>query len=324
MNKIMKRCDYCESEENELIYEYTRFEKNNVLQCKNCGLVFLELKQSKKEIEEYYSSGKYRNNETLPKRTAEEMFDVPIVKKDCEDRLDWIQKSHGDIKGKRILELGSSSGYLLEKLYSAGAKEVVGVELTENYAKHARKLGFTVYSEPIEELGVTNEFDLIVTFHAFEHMTKPKEVLKAVHKSLKKDGMFMGEVPNQDDWRIKIFNNDVVKRFHYDPNHYFYYSPKTLSNYLNTSFKISLETVERYNSLIQLTRILNDKYDLTDIDAILKKDIITDEKNDLRLPNLNNKKEIIFNSIFEKSINEELMGNCLRWKAIKKINLGYI
>ncbi len=297
--------------------------KNNILQCNNCELVFLELKQSKKDIENYYSST-YRTVDSLPKRSPEEMFDVPVVKKDCEDRLNWITKKYGDIKGKRILELGSSSGYLLKKLYSSGAKEVVGVELTENYAEHARKIGFTIFSQPIEDLRLANEFDLVVTFHAFEHMIKPKAVLKAVHKALKKDGVFMGEVPNQDDWRIRIFDNEIVKRFHYDPNHYFYYSPKTLSNYLNTSFKISLETVERYNSLVQLTRILNDKYDLTNIDAILKKDIITDEKNDLRLPNLNNKKEIIFNSIFEKSINEELMGNCLRWKAIKKNNLGYI
>mgnify|MGYP004378557575 CR=1 FL=1 len=60
MKEIMNRCDYCESEECKLIYEYTRFEKNNILQCQNCGLVFLELDKSKKEIEAYYSSGKYQ------------------------------------------------------------------------------------------------------------------------------------------------------------------------------------------------------------------------------------------------------------------------
>ena len=47
----MNKCDFCESEKNEIIYEYTRFEKNNILQCKNCGLVFLELHKTKKEIE---------------------------------------------------------------------------------------------------------------------------------------------------------------------------------------------------------------------------------------------------------------------------------
>ena len=131
------------------------------------------------------------------------MFDWPVVQKDCADRLKWIEKCYGNIKGKRILEIGSASGYLLEKLYDAGAKEVVGIELTENFAEYSRKLGFNVYSKPIEELELKDEFDLVVTFHCFEHMIKPKSVVKAVHESLIDNGYFMGEVPNQDDWRIK-------------------------------------------------------------------------------------------------------------------------
>jgi len=316
MKVINYKCDYCESNNISIIYKYTRFEKNNILQCNNCELVFLELKESKKDIENYYRST-YRTIDSLPKRSAEEMFDVPVIKKDCEDRLNWITKKYGDIKGKRILELGSSSGYLLKKLYSAGAKEVVGVELAENYAEHARGMGFSIFSQPIEKLRLANEFDLLVTFHAFEHMIKPKSVLKAVHKALKKDGVFMGEVPNQDDWRIRIFDNEIVKRFHYDPNHYYYFSPKTLSNYLNKLFDISLETVERYNSLVQLTRILNKEYNLTNVDEILKKNIFSSEQDDVRLPNLNNQTELKFNKIFQKSFNDELMGNCLRWTAIK-------
>jgi len=316
MKDINYKCDYCESKNISIIYKYTRFEKNNILQCNNCELVFLELKESKKDIENYYSST-YRTVDSLPKRSAEEMFDVPVVKKDCEDRLNWITKKYGDIKGKRILELGSSSGYLLKKLYSAGAKEVVGVELTENYAEHARKMGFTIYSQPIEELGLANEFDLVVTFHAFEHMIKPKAVLKAVHIALKKDGVFMGEVPNQDDWRIRIFDNEIVKRFHYDPNHYYYFSSKTLGNYMNKLFNISLETVERYNSLVQLTRILNNEYNLNNVEEILKSQIFTSDIDNVRLPNLKNQMENDFNKIFEKSVNAELIGNCLRWTGKK-------
>jgi 2-polyprenyl-3-methyl-5-hydroxy-6-metoxy-1,4-benzoquinol methylase len=316
MKDIKYKCDYCNSDNITIIYKYTRFEKNNILQCNNCELVFLELNESKKDIEKYYSST-YRIIDSLPKMSAEERFEFPVVKKDCEDRLNWITKNYGDIKGKRILELGSSSGYLLKKLYSAGAKEVVGVELTENYAEHARKIGFTIFSQPIEELRLANEFDLVVTFHAFEHMIKPKAVLKAVHKALKKDGVFMGEVPNQDDWRIKIFDNEIVKRFHYDPNHYYYFSPKTLGNYMNKLFNISLETVERYNSLVQLTRILNNEYNLNNVEEILKNQIFTSDIDNVRLPNLKNKKENDFNKIFEKSVNAELIGNCLRWTGKK-------
>ena len=42
-------CNYCGCKESDVIAEYTRFEKNNVLQCKNFGLVYLEIKKGKKQ-----------------------------------------------------------------------------------------------------------------------------------------------------------------------------------------------------------------------------------------------------------------------------------
>ena len=137
------------------------------------------------------------------------------------------KKRYGNIKGKRILEIGSSSGYFLDTLSSIGAKEAVGVELNEDYADYAKNLGFTIYTKPIEDIGFKDEFDLVVSFHTLEHVFDPMSVLHAIRLSLRGGiGVFMGEVPNQDDWRIKIFDNYVVKRFHYDPFHYYYFSPK--------------------------------------------------------------------------------------------------
>lgn len=47
-------CNYCRGEESNIIAEYTRFEKNNVLQCKNCGLVYLEIKKGKKQERHFF------------------------------------------------------------------------------------------------------------------------------------------------------------------------------------------------------------------------------------------------------------------------------
>ena len=227
------------------------------------------------------------------------------------------KKNVFDIGGKRILEIGCASGYLLNELYSEGAKEVVGIELTEKYAEYATNLGFNIFKKPIEEIDFFNEFDLVITFHALEHVVKPKNVLNSVHKSLTKNGIFMGEVPNQDDWRLKIFDNEVVKRFHYDPCHNYYFSPKTLSNYLNLWSNVSLETYERYNSFIQLSRILSDEYNKKNVDEILKKDIFPKKNKDIRIRNFNNKQETEMNNLFGNAVNNELMGNCLRWIAKK-------
>ena len=317
MEASVMKCNFCGSKANKIIYNYTRFERNNILECKKCGLAFLEVKKTKKEIEEFYKE-EYRKTKDLPKKSAEEMFNDPVIRRDCQERLEWIKKNYCNLKGKKVLEIGSSSGYFLEVLSSAGA-EVIGVELLDSYATYARSLGFIVYSQPLETLDFKNEFDLVVMFHTLEHVFDPLSILRAINFSLKKGGVFMGEVPNQDDWRLKIFDNEIVKRFHYDPNHYYYFSPKTLKSYLERCGfgKVILETVERYNSLIQLRRILSGYYNQKNVEEILRRDIFAKPKDDVRLPHFNNRQEREFNKIFGEAVNNKLMGNCLRWQAKK-------
>lgn len=279
--------------------------------------MFLKTDGGKKTIEKFYRR-EYRDVSTLPRKTAEEMFNDPVIRQDCDDRIAWIKKRYGDLNGKKVLEIGSSSGYFLEVLSSAGAN-VYGVELNEEYGDYASSLGYAVIQCPVEDLGFLDEFDLVVMFHTLEHVCDPMAVIQAVHLALVDGGSFMGEVPNQDDWRIKIFDNEVVKRFHYDPNHYYYFSPVTLNNYLGKCGfdRVAFETVERYNSLIQLRRILCAKYNNDNIDELLNRDIFADSDHDVRIRRSGNRHEINFSDLFGECANDKLMGNCLRWSASK-------
>lgn len=310
-------CNYCRCKEYSIITEHTRFEKNNVLQCNNCGLVYLELKESREEIELFYSL-EYRKVPTLPIRSPEELFYDKVTRNDASNRVLFIS-NHMDIRGKRVLEIGSASGNLLEKLLEHGAKEAIGIELNKEFSKYAQQRGFRVFTSPLEALGFKEEFDAAVSFHTLEHVYDPMVFIQAVYVALKQGGRFLGEVPNQNDWRIQIFNDEVAKRFHYDPNHYYYYSPTTLKNYLETCGfgGIGLETIERYNSLVQLRDILcRDPGE--EVEEILEKHIFPKtEADEVRLPKPDNQMQSEFNRIFEKGVNSELMGNCLRWVTRK-------
>ena len=315
----MMICNYCGSEEHDIIAEYTRLERNNILQCKQCGLVHLEIKKDKKEIESFYSSSEYRKDVTLPLQSPEEHFYDKVTQHDTANRIQFISNNI-NLKDKRILEIGSASGGLLEKLLEFNAKEVIGIELDKEYSKFAQERGLKVFTRPIEDLNFRDDFDAVVSFHSLEHVYDPMSVIKAVYRALKPDGCFVGEVPNQNDWRIQIFDDEIVKRFHYDPNHYYYYSPATLKNYLETCGfnKIQLETVERYNSIVQLRNILCNLNSGKSVEEILQKYIFPkDEKEEVRSPHLDDRIEREFNRIFEKGVNSELMGNCLRWIAYK-------
>ncbi len=309
------KCNYCDSRENKIIFDYARFDKRDILECSSCGLVFMKLRETKRGIEKIYRDD-YRAKADLPTYTTETLYNDPVVANDTNDRMKWLKNYYGNFDTLKILELGSASGHLLKALKNAGA-EVVGIEPAKNYADFSRTLGLTIYEKPIEDLKFANEFDLIITFHALEHFTDPRKSLKAIKRALKIGGHFMGEVPNQDDWRLKIFDDYISKRFSYNPFHYYYFSPQTLKNYLTTHGgfpKVRLSTVERYNSFSQLQRILTIGKKM-ETEKILKNDIFVKPKNDKRLPPANDSQEAIFNEIFAKGVNAKLMGNCLRWRA---------
>ena len=311
-------CDYCCGEEFSLVTEYTRFEKNNVLRCQGCGLVYLETNRDQREVESFYASG-YRQTPTLPVQSAEEHFHARVTQHEAENRIQFIS-SHLDLPDRRILEIGSASGSLLEKLREHGCREAIGVELDEEFSKYARGKGFQILTRSVEQSGFKEEFDGVVSFHTLEHVYDPLAVIQAIYRALKPGGCFLGEVPNQDDWRIQIFDDEVTKRFHYDPNHYYYYSPKTLGNYLQAGgfVNVELATVERYNSLRQLKSILLRQESPGDIAEISSKYIFPQsDRDEVRLPDFNDKIETTFNRLFAGGVNAELMGNCLRWVASK-------
>ena len=312
-------CNFCKSDKHKIIYNYTRLEKNKILQCDNCSLVFLDINKTKENIEDYYRS-KYRVNDRHLLLNPNELFFSNITRNDASNYTNFISK-HIAIEGKSVLDIGSASGRLLIELMKSGAKEAAGIELDQDFTEYARKKGLNIFNSPIESLKLKNSYNIIVSFHTLEHMFDPLNAIEAIYSSLTPGGYFLGEVPNQNDWRIKIFNNELIKRFHYDPDHYYYFSAFTLRKYLRKAgfTKIKFETVERYNSCRQLRDILCLK-DLNEnkIREILKRHIFMKNKeDDTRLLDQNNLVEIEFNKVFEKALNLELIGNCLRWTAYK-------
>jgi len=313
------KCDFCGSEENKKIFDYARYQKATILQCQQCELVFLENSYSEHEIQDFYRN-QYRNLATAPTETPNEHYHSSSVINDVHNRIVWI-KRFVDLKNIRVLEVGSASGRMLHSLREEGV-EAHGIELTQSYIEYSKNLDLSVYDRPITELHFKNEFDLIISFHCVEHIPYPKKTFQAIQEALKPGGrsLFMGEVPNQDDWRIQIFNNTAVKRFHYDPCHYYYYSPQTLRAYLEaTGFEVkNLETVERYDSLKQLKRILTREYDSDQIEEVLNRDVFADSNENVQLHQNYDNLSKHFNPIFETGVNSKLMGNCLRWITFKR------
>jgi SAM-dependent methyltransferase len=99
---------------------------------------------------------------------------------------------HVDVKGKRVLELGTGRGYTAAALPSlGGAAHVIGVDVRsyEDWERHdAAQTRFVVGDMASEELVEPESIDVVVSAAVLEHVTRPIRMLEAIHRCLRPSG----------------------------------------------------------------------------------------------------------------------------------------
>ena len=123
--------------------------------------------------------------------------------------------------GRRVIEIGSSNGYLLEHLQNRGW-DVLGFEPSRTLAETAEKNGIhteQVYfgseesAEYVRNWGVP---DVIITRHVMEHLDDLNGIVRSISDILDK-GIFVMEVP----WLVKILEEKQFYAFFHEHLSYF-------------------------------------------------------------------------------------------------------
>lgn len=192
--------------------------------CKRCGLVFQSPRMSEETLDQYYDS-EYR--ESLQGSSGPTEKDLRMQHARATHLLEfsstWV-KSIG-----KCLDVGSSSGALLETFQAAHGCEGIGIEPGHAYAEYSREGGFRVVAD-IQDLEKEHEnsFDLIAMGHTLEHIPEPAEFLLELRERwLSPNGYLLLEVPN-------LYGHQSFERAHL-----FAFSKSTLQELLRrTGFQI--------------------------------------------------------------------------------------
>lgn len=106
----------------------------------------------------------------------------------------WVLKQMGDLKGKKVIDIGSGSGYFARKLHKKGA-DVTAADVDEKFLKHLRQFageGFSVKEIKFDDPKMSHaSFDLAFTSNTYHHINHRVRYLKKVHKGLKDGGKFV-------------------------------------------------------------------------------------------------------------------------------------
>ncbi len=123
------------------------------------------------------------------------------------DKADRPQMSYSIVKKyisgdtSRVLDIACGYGAGTKEILDAGAYEVVGADVSPKiitYCKNKfadeKKLSFVTLDGEQFDFS-EHQFDIIVSIHTMEHICNEKLFLNNIRKSLKKNGIFILEVP---------------------------------------------------------------------------------------------------------------------------------
>ncbi len=189
------KCLLCGSEQHEV---FSRVESFGFplayYQCANCGLIFQSPEAAQASDPQFYAETYRQIYQSSPEPTPKDLW----VQEHRALALVQVLQTVKIDPPQRALDIGASTGILLEAFQRAFGGEVVGVEPGDAYRAHAARRGIPMFAS-VEDLAAAgpSRFDLISMIHVLEHLPDPVGFLAMLRTDLlKESGVLLLEVPN--------------------------------------------------------------------------------------------------------------------------------
>lgn len=239
--KVEVSCNNCGCDETDFITSGCEHEYNNttndiftVVNCRRCGLLYLNPRPDVCELKTIYPSNYYAYN--LHKQSVEsEIGHSPLFQARKFVYLSRLRKALAYCKAAgilKVLDIGCADGRALDWYLKLGADKVetYGVDFDEAAVTTARRAGHQVYLGRFEAVEIPeNMFDLAVATHVIEHVADPKAFARKAFSVLKPGGIFLCETPNAAAWDARVFRKQHWGGYHF-PRHWVFYTPVTIKN----------------------------------------------------------------------------------------------
>lgn len=217
-------CGICGSES----FYWGNKNKHNLFKCKNCKLIFVSpIPTNLSVYGDDYFSGASKGFGYVDYDSDKEPM-IPVFNK----YLDLVEKFSVQKNKKKILDIGSATGFFLDIGRKRGW-QVLGLEYSQFAVDKAKEKGIeTICGDLLDEkVNIEKDsFHVISMLDVVEHMKDPFSEIKKIKDILKKDGLVIINTPNGESLLSKVLKT----KWHLvvPPEHLFYFSPKNLSKLL--------------------------------------------------------------------------------------------
>ena len=108
------------------------------------------------------------------------------------------------IRGKDVLDIACGEGYGTAAMMKAGAKSVIGIDISEETCAHARqKYAVDVRCGSALEIPLPDKsVDTVVSFETVEHLPEPSKFIGECRRVLRDEGLLVISTPNKEVYRV--------------------------------------------------------------------------------------------------------------------------
>lgn len=167
--------------------------------CNGCGFMFTRDVRSPNDILKHYVAG-YGDKRQMDGQKVNASV----------NRL-LLGQFGINLAGKSLLDVGAGYGLFLAKARSAGARRVVGVELSAAERAYAvQELKLEMRSD-LGSLAAGDQFDIITPFEVIEHIPEPQEFIMSITKYLNDGGSLVIGTDNFESGVVKTLDDKFPK-----------------------------------------------------------------------------------------------------------------
>jgi 2-polyprenyl-3-methyl-5-hydroxy-6-metoxy-1,4-benzoquinol methylase len=232
---MKKPCPYCKTESDFAFrsWDYNRKITNvkfDHYRCPDCGLIFIDPVPA--NLSEYYPNEYYLIPETkddLAKSSPQEQFKIDIIQR-------FVTQG-------RLLEIGPAFGSFAYAAQQRGF-EVEAIEMDarcSQFLNSVLNIPTVNSDDTVTAVAALKNFDVIIIWHAIEHLPNPWKTLEALSQKLNKGGILILAAPNPDAFQFKLLGRIW---WHLDaPRHLMLIPMKVLADTMqNQGMKVELST----------------------------------------------------------------------------------
>lgn len=226
----LRKCPVCESDNYTFQYKKDSFD---IVECDNCEVHYVNPIFNEEKYIEIYQSNEYQS---IVKKLGE---DSHLYRKNRfgKERADFIEMYHNKNLNKTSLEIGCSTGFVVEELKDRGWS-AKGLELNPSAVKFGNDRGLNILDIPLELFETEEKFSAIEMYDVLEHLVDPKVILNKARNLLSDEGNLFIYVPNYNSATTKLLGVENA-HFIWPTHHLTYFTPETLKSFLeDNGFKV--------------------------------------------------------------------------------------